>query len=86
MPYILQTKQSIQNINVTSMIWYFVKTIDTYVCTYILLLHGTKNMEPEIWIFDYNSVILCQYFIFFIPSSILFLTLNYVCQTVYYKV
>jgi len=84
MPYISQTKQSIQNINVTSNV---VDLFRNYMCQYryiyIFLECKQKISTENIVDAPFENIYGCLNFILY---NILFLTLNYICQTVYYKV
>ncbi|KYN28007.1 hypothetical protein ALC57_02584 [Trachymyrmex cornetzi] len=62
------------------MIWYFSISIDK--C--ILMFHFLAKHDIE-WTFRISVLHLSDYFTF-VLHSILFLILNYVCQTVYYKI
>ncbi|KYN38973.1 hypothetical protein ALC56_06644, partial [Trachymyrmex septentrionalis] len=61
--------------------WYFIKSVHACIDIYEVLV----NRNQELWTFDYILEYLYD-LTNFIQHSILFLTLNYVCQTVYCKV
>jgi len=82
MLYITETKRSIQstNINTIAMVQYFIEA--TEICALMYQLLGAHQI---IWTFAIIIRHLHKYFTI-VLYSILFLTLNYVCQTVYYEV
>ena len=63
-----------------SMIWYFNVAMGICALTYDLL-----GEHKIIWT-SYNIIRVLNFYLFFVLLSILFLTLNYVCETVYNKV
>ncbi|KYN39824.1 hypothetical protein ALC56_05764 [Trachymyrmex septentrionalis] len=62
--------------------WYFLKFLSECIRMYEVLVN--RNSQ-ELWTFEYTLLQLYT-FIDFILQSILFFTLNYVCQTVYCKI
>jgi len=63
-----------------SMIWYF--NVAMGICA---LMYDLLGEHKIIWT-SYNIIRVLKFYLFFVLLSILFLTLNYVCETVYNKV
>jgi len=63
-------------------LWSFEKFIDMYADISIAILYRNQ----ELWTSDYIIKSLHDWCLLYIPFNILFLTSNYICQTIYYKV